>query len=71
VHGLEEYYSGYMLFSYLNIDDPAGNPFKDALGYRYQPHIFLLDPLGNIIEQWVGYVDLEVLEAAILSALGY
>ena len=70
MHGLEDYYGEDMLFSFLDVDDPGTEDFKSALGYRYQPHIFLLDRDGNILAQWVGSVDLATLEAAILAALG-
>jgi hypothetical protein len=57
VHGLEAKYHTRMEFTYLDIDDPATAPFKAALGYRVQPHYFLLDGQGNIRQQWLGYVQ--------------
>lgn len=69
MHGLEAEYQAQMKFVYLDIDDNRTAPFKKALGYRYQPHLFLLDAEGNILNQWVGFVDETELEAAILSAL--
>ncbi|MGD8622356.1 MAG: hypothetical protein PVH60_10395 [Anaerolineales bacterium] len=54
VHGLEAEYFDRVEFVYLDIDDPRTDPFKQQLGYRYQPHIFLLDRDGNIVQQWVG-----------------
>lgn len=57
VHGLEEQYGSQVRFIYLDIDDPANNTFKEELSYRYQPHFFLIDGEGNIIDQWVGYVS--------------
>jgi thiol-disulfide isomerase/thioredoxin len=57
VHGLEEQYGSQVRFIYLDIDDPANKPFKKELSYRYQPHFFLIDGEGNIIDQWVGYVS--------------
>jgi len=56
VHGLEEEYGSQVRFVYLDIDDPANQPFKEELRYRYQPHFYLIDGEGNIIDQWVGYV---------------
>jgi hypothetical protein len=70
VHGLESKYCDQVVFSYLDIDDNSTFSFKEALGYVYQPHTFLLDAEGNIITQWVGYVEGDVLEAAILDAIG-
>ena len=57
VHGLEEQYGSQVRFMYLDIDDPANYAFKEELSYRYQPHFFLIDGEGNIIDQWVGYVS--------------
>ena len=70
VHGLEAEYDDRMNFVYLDIDDPANDPFKEALLYRLQPHIFLLDDNGKIIQQWLGYVKEQDLRAAINAALG-
>jgi thiol-disulfide isomerase/thioredoxin len=57
VHGLEEQYGSQVRFIYLDIDDPENKPFKEELNYRYQPHFFLIDGEGNILDQWVGYVS--------------
>jgi len=57
VHGLEEQYGNQVRFIYLDIDDPANKAFKEELSYRYQPHFFLIDGEGIIIDQWVGYVS--------------
>ncbi|MGD8633870.1 MAG: hypothetical protein PVF85_09895 [Anaerolineales bacterium] len=65
VHGLEVEYIDQVDFVYLDIDDPRTDPFKQQLGYRYQPHIFLLDGEGNIVQQWVGPVS----EADLVAAL--
>lgn len=69
VHGLEDKYKGQMNFVYLDIDDPNTQLFKESLAYYYQPHVFLLDAEGNIIQQWIGYVQQAELEAALVSAL--
>jgi hypothetical protein len=64
VHGLEAQWYQDINFIYLDIDDSRTNEFKRALGYSYQPHLFLLDGAGTILEQWVGYVEGQVLEEA-------
>jgi thiol-disulfide isomerase/thioredoxin len=69
VHGLESKYGAKVRFVYLDVDDPATEEFKRDLGYRYQPHIFLLDGEGNVLAQWVGMVTGDELERAILTAL--
>jgi len=68
VHGLEAEYYDRIQFSYLDIDDPTNDQFKRALGYQYQPHLFLLDGEGNILGQWVGRTSAEELAAAFNAA---
>jgi thiol-disulfide isomerase/thioredoxin len=69
VHGLESDYYGRVKFNYLDIDDPRNDMFKNQLSYRYQPHIFLLDQEGNVLQQWLGPVGEDQLSAAIDDAL--
>jgi hypothetical protein len=68
VHGLEAKYSDRIDFVYLDIDDPRTMPFKSQLGYLVQPHIFVLDGQGEILQQWLGMVSEADLEAALLAA---
>ncbi len=69
MHGLEAEYGDQVNFVYLDIDDPANDDFKQALGYRYQPHILLLDGAGNIQSQWVGPISRQDLEGVITAQL--
>jgi hypothetical protein len=69
VHGLEAEFGSQVNFIYLDIDDRNTEPFKQELGYRYQPHLFLVDADGNILQQWVGRVSGDELERAILASL--
>jgi len=64
---LENKYAGKIQFIYLDIDDPKTNPFKQALGFHYQPHLFLIDGEGKVLMQWVGYVAEEELDAVLSS----
>ncbi len=68
MHGLEQQYGQNVNFIYLDIDDPRNDDFKRQLGYRVQPHIFLLDGNGKELGQWLGLVSREELEAALQSA---
>jgi thioredoxin-related protein len=68
VHGLEQQYGEQVDFVYLDIDDPRNDSFKQQFGYRVQPHIFLLDGSGEIIQQWVGMVSAEELGTALQGA---
>jgi len=69
VHGLEAEYGKRMNFVYLDIDDPANDRFKEQLSFRFEPHFFLLDEKGTIIQQWSGSVKEDVLRNAIEAAL--
>ena len=69
MHGLEAEYYDRIDFTYLDIDDPMNDQFKRALGYQYQPHLFLLDGEGNILGQWVGRTSAEELGSAFQGAL--
>jgi hypothetical protein len=69
VHGLEAEYYDRINVVYLDIDDPANDIFKRELGYLFQPHFFLLDGEGNILEQWLGSVRGQDFRSAIDSAL--
>jgi hypothetical protein len=70
VHGLEAEWGGQVNFVYLDIDDAATEPFKRQLGYRVQPHMFLLDGDGQVLQQWLGFVDAATLEASLQQATG-
>lgn len=69
VHGLEAEYFGRVRFSYLDADDPQTLDFQRALGFHYQPEIYLLDADGRVLEKWVGYTSAEELEAAFAEHL--
>ena len=69
VHGLEIEYFDQIEFTYLDVDDPLSDVFKRELGYRVQPHYFLLDGNGIIIEQWLGSVSSSEFRSAFDSVL--
>jgi len=69
LHGLEEVYGEQIRFFYLDVDDVDNRIFMQELGYRFAPHIFLLDGQGNVLHEWLGFTPAEILEAAILSAI--
>jgi len=54
VHGLEIEYWGEIDFTYMDIDDSNVRPFRDEFGFRFQPHLILLDGEGNIVESLLG-----------------
>ncbi|MCI0521053.1 MAG: hypothetical protein L0Z70_12470 [Chloroflexi bacterium] len=69
VHGLEAKYYAKIQFTYLDIDDRANDAFKAALGYRVQPHFFLVDGDGVVLQQWLGKIPEEELDKAFQEAL--
>lgn len=69
VHGLQAKYEDRIGFVYLDIDDAANAEFKRALGYRVQPHFFLLDADGQVVQSWLGRVSEAELEQALQSVL--
>ena len=63
VHGLEAEYFGKIQFTYLDADDPSTFDFQQALGFYYQPEVYLLDANGNVLKKWVGSTSEEEFEA--------
>lgn len=62
VHGLEAKYFGRIKFTYLDADDPQTVDFQRALGFYYQPEVYLLDAEGKVLQKWVGYTTEEQFE---------
>lgn len=69
VHGLEERYKTRVNFVYLDIDDPRTKDIEKLLGYKSQPHFFLVDAYGRVLVEWVGAVPVETLIQALDAAL--
>ncbi|MFN2126385.1 MAG: hypothetical protein ACK2TU_00865 [Anaerolineales bacterium] len=69
MHGLEAEYYDRVEFSFLDIDDPANDEFKQILGFRVQPQFLLLDENGEIIQQWFGRVSADDFRSAFEVAL--
>lgn len=69
VHGLEAKYFGRIKFSYLDADDPQTFEFQQALGFRYQPELYLLDAKGTLLKKMVGYQSEQDLESAFTEFL--
>ena len=63
VHGLEAEYFGKIKFSYLDADDHNTDEFQLALGFYYQPELYLLDADGNVLKKFIGFVSREDLVA--------
>lgn len=57
MHGLEATYGDRIGFVYLDIDNPATAGLKQELGYRYQPHFFLVDGEGTVLRTWLGPIQ--------------
>lgn len=63
MHGLETEYFPDIEFVYLDVDDPATQPFRDQLGRRAQPEYHLLDGDGQVVEVWMGRIDPDEMRA--------
>ena len=63
VHGLEAKYFGKIKFTYLDADDSQTRDFQQALGFYYQPEVYLLDANGIVLQKWVGFTSEEEFEA--------
>lgn len=59
VHGLEAQYYGQIQFSFLDVDDPAVDPYKEQFNFQYQPLFILLDASGTPVKTWAGAVSAE------------
>ena len=64
VHGLEAEYFGRIKFTYLDADDPRTDGFQRALGFHYQPELYLLDANGNVLKKFIGYTTGDQLQSA-------
>jgi hypothetical protein len=74
VHGLEALYGDEINFVVLDIDrtgEDEYGPFLVALNYspRVRPGIFILDPDGNVIDFWLGYVDGKVVQQVLVDSI--
>ena len=69
VHGLEAKYYGKIKFTYLDADDSRTKGFQRALGFSYQPEVYLLDGNGNLLKKWVGFTSQEDFEAVFTQYL--
>ena len=69
VHGLEAEYFGRIKFAFLDADDARTDGFQRALGFYYQPELYLLDANGNVLKKFVGYTSEEELRSAFSAHL--
>jgi thioredoxin-like negative regulator of GroEL len=63
VHGLEAEYFGKIKFAFLDADDPNTDTFQRALGFAYQPELYLLDANGNVLQKFVGFTSQDQLRS--------
>lgn len=78
VHGLENKYGEDIKFVYLDIDDPATEPFQSAVNYDYRlrPYVLLLDGNGEVMTDgdgnqyiWIGVFPGESLDLALYNLI--
>jgi len=67
VLSLESQYNNRMNFIFLDVDDPGTETVRSTLDYTViaKPRMYLLDPQGIVIRDWIGYVSFEELQEAI------
>lgn len=67
VLSLDSQYNNQINFIYLDVDDSGTETIRSTLEYRViaKPRIYLLDPQGIVIRDWIGYVSFEELREAI------
>ena len=70
VYSLSNSYDDQIEFVFLDIDDPSNNEAKEKYGYRYQPHFFIVNEADEVQQQWVGFVEEEILASALNEFLG-
>ncbi|MGH7508755.1 MAG: hypothetical protein ACREMZ_04730 [Gemmatimonadales bacterium] len=68
VHGLQQQYRGKVDFLYLDVQNPRTSAAKGRLGFVATPHFFLLAPEGNVLGEWQGVQNREVLAEALQEA---
>jgi hypothetical protein len=69
VNELESEYGSQIEFIPVNIDDPESAEWKQLYGFRYQPHFLLVNPDGEVIEEWLGYTDAAFFEQTFATIL--
>lgn len=69
VRGVEAEYVSRVKFIYLDIDNPAARPLMKELGFRTEPHFFILAADGKVVEEWVGPATPAKLRAVLDAAL--
>lgn len=65
VHGLEAEYWGSVDFVYIDRENGNNAAVVQQYGVSYQPVFILISPEGEEIQRWFGYVDPEMLRAAL------
>lgn len=66
---LERDYGDQIDFVHLNYDRPEVPPFLEQYNVRRRSSYVLVDPEGNMIDQWVGPIQWEALNTAIEDAI--
>lgn len=69
VHGLEAEYFGRIKFTFLDADDARTDEFQRALGFQYQPELYLLDANGNVLKKFIGFAAEDELRNAFAEHL--
>jgi thioredoxin-related protein len=69
VHGLEAEYWGKVDFVYLDREDSANREVVRRYGIAGQPVFILIEPNGEVVQNWFGNVNPDVLREAMNTYL--
>ncbi len=69
MNGLTTQFGERIDFINLNIDDPNTRPVRDRFGFTDRSQYTLIDSAGNIVQQWFGPLNIDVLSTYLSSYL--
>jgi hypothetical protein len=69
VYGLQETFGDRIDFIHLNVDLAVTNSARERFGLTNRSQYLLVDPQGNIIDKWTGFLDQTTVEQAIQTYL--
>ncbi|MEM7113040.1 MAG: hypothetical protein AAF614_11450 [Chloroflexota bacterium] len=70
MHRIEREFEGQVDFFHFNIDVAEQANLRQELGLFRRSTYILLDPMGNEINVWIGYLDAEAVLTEMVEFLG-
>lgn len=56
-------------FIHLNIDDPISQPARQRFGFTDRSQYTLIDSAGNIVQQWFGPLNIDMVSTYLSNYL--